>query len=106
MDYSGWLKHTITVAPFTGKSAYGDPTYGAKVTRAARVEAKQVLVRKPGGQEVQAEHVIYTASAIGAQDRVWLPGVDSSDDSLTKVPAATNQSPNKSGTQILYRTML
>lgn len=69
------LHQRVQVARQTGMSDYGDPTWGAPVEVAARIEPTTKIVMAPGGgQQFQAEILVIVESGIQAEDRVWLPG--------------------------------
>jgi hypothetical protein len=101
-----WFVDTVTVAAVTGKDSYGKPSFGAKTAVKARVQAVRKLVRSSTGNESVSSHVIFTETAINLTDRVWLPGVDSSNDSLAKVPLTINADHDKAGRVTLYEVTL
>jgi hypothetical protein len=82
------LTDTITVSAFTGVNASGDPTFGAQSTKLARVEAGYSRIIDINGNERQSTHTVVTESAIGIEDRVWLPGDDTADTQEGKRPVA------------------
>ena len=51
VDIRPWFKDTITVAPMTGASDVGEPTYGDKYTVKCRVERAERKVVAGDGQE-------------------------------------------------------
>ncbi|MEV6569926.1 hypothetical protein [Streptomyces sp. NPDC051577] len=55
----GWLlRHTVTIEPYLGDSAYG-PRYGPPVAARAFVEERIRTVRNPRGEEVVASTTVY-----------------------------------------------
>jgi hypothetical protein len=60
----------------TGIDGYGKPTFAAAVTRAAIVELRPKLLRRPDGQEVMASATVTFLGnvAIAVEDRLTLPG--------------------------------
>lgn len=66
---------TVTVAPKTGRDAYGQPTYGAAVSYAARIVAKHQLVRGPDGLDVVSTHKVLLMSTanVTPQDQITMP---------------------------------
>jgi hypothetical protein len=77
MGFSDWLDmcpHTVTVEPFVSLDQYGAKTYGAAVTRRARVQGKTRMVRTMTGEESVSHITVYLApGTIGVQDRITLP---------------------------------
>lgn len=68
---------TIYVAPFTGNnSTTGKPTWGTPVAYAARVESKKQVIDVAPGTKVSSNIAVYTPAVVSEQDRVWLPGVN------------------------------
>jgi hypothetical protein len=69
------LTQTITLEPHTGQDAYGQPTYGAAVAHAARVEWVEVLVQTPTGAERSPRQLVFLAGPAipDLRDRLTLP---------------------------------
>jgi hypothetical protein len=94
MDVTHLLQQTITIAPRTGMGADGTPTYGAQATRACRVEYAQGVVREgQDGTEIRTRATIITLAAIGPEDRVWLPGADTSSTAAARLPGPNGCQP-------------
>lgn len=106
MDFTSWLVDTITVAAPSGVSNYGDPTFGASSTLAARVQSKRQIIKARDGEEIISDHVIYTANAIAPDSRVWLPGDDTGDANEARRVLATYETHDKPGAVVLYKTLL
>ena len=70
------MQRTAYYAPITGRTAYGDPTFGTPVAIKARVQDAQEIDRrkKMGGSEQRIETVVYTYTAVPVGSRFWLPG--------------------------------
>jgi hypothetical protein len=79
----GFLAQTITVRSQTGAAADGgDPVFGPPRCVAARVQPG----RDRNEDEISHTHVVYAASEIKADDRVWFPGDTTSDDTKARKP--------------------
>lgn len=69
------LHQRVTVEPLTGRSEYGDPTYGpAGDPLPCRIEPTTKIVLTGEGQQYQASHLIVIESGIALGDRVEMPG--------------------------------
>lgn len=106
MNLNAWLIDTITVASVSGQNSHGDPTFGAQVSVAARVEPVQRRVRTPSGQEVIADIRILTATKIKYNDRIWVPGASTANATQSRVPISVQQSSTKAGAFTLYEVLL
>lgn len=77
MGFSLWASmcpHTVIVEPFVSLNEYGNPTYGAGVSRKARVQGKTQMITTMTGEEKVSLVTVYLASGtVGAQDRITLP---------------------------------
>lgn len=99
------LSDVVTVAPFTGTNASGDPSFGAQVTYPARVEHGLLLFRTPDGNEVQSTHVVVTSTEIDRRSRVWLPGDDTADTAEARHAVDVRKAPQPTpGGSTLYET--
>lgn len=66
---------TIYVAAYQGLNATGKPTYGTPAALACRVEQSQGVARNGArGTKNTVAALIFSLTALGPQDRVWLPG--------------------------------
>ena len=73
-DFLDFCPHTVTVEPFSSIDQYGTMTYGAAVSRKARVQGKTQMVTTVAGEEAVSHITVYMApGTIGAQDRLTLP---------------------------------
>jgi len=92
-DWSNLMAQTVTIAPFSGTSAYGATTYGAAVSYGARVIYKSKLIRTPDGAEKVARGQVWlaTVNAISVQDQITLP------DGTTPVILTVEQIPDENG---------
>lgn len=100
------LKQTINVAPYSSALRAGDPTFGAAVAVSAYIEDKIITVRGPSGNELKTSKLIITASAIGLQDRVWLPGDSTSDRTKGRSPVSVETFVDEVGNADHYETYL
>ena len=76
MNLTSWFKDTITVKRMTGVDNAGQPTYGDAETVKCRVERTLKKIVNADGQEVMSDAQIALAETVGLQDRIWLPGQD------------------------------
>jgi hypothetical protein len=108
VNVSSWFKDSIGWAPLSGTSASGDPTYGATQTGIpARWERETVVVgHTADGAEIVSNDTIYTAAAIGLNDRVWIPGVSTTNPALARLALQVKAEKDKSGTAIFYKVRL
>lgn len=67
------LTDTISISSPSGIDNYGESTWGATTTAAARVENINEVIVGTDQNEYQATHVIATETAISYEDRIWLP---------------------------------
>lgn len=93
------LNQTIAVASqFGSPSDFGELSYAAPTTGiAARVERRRTVTVNDDGDEIFSDTMIYTETDIGEHDRVWLPGIDSGDDTLARLPKAVERVPDEDG---------
>lgn len=75
MSFGDYMVDTITLADRSGVTG-GTPSYDAQYTAVARVEDSDKKIIGTDGNELQAEHVIATETAIKTTTRIWLPGDD------------------------------
>jgi len=106
MNPQSWFVDTVTVARKTGKSSYGDPTFGAQFTIKARVENYTQLVVDPDGNEQRANHRIATQNQIYDTDRIWLPGDNTSSSDAARRAIKVAKATTKSGSALLYEVWL
>ena len=106
MSLAHLLTDTVTVAARSGVSGAGDPTYGSQTTVTARVEHGSKLVKASDGREIQAEHTVLTTTAVGLQDRLWLPGDDTGDATKARLPVANKIASTPTGALTIYETYL
>lgn len=74
-DFSDLMVHTILIAPRTGQSSYGKPTYGADVSLDGRIMRKVKKVVTDSGEERMSDRTVVLALArsVSILDRVTLP---------------------------------
>ena len=59
----GLYKQFVTVAPYTGRDGYGQPTYGTGISHRVRIAGNRRLFTNDKGEEVLATHDIWFAAA-------------------------------------------
>jgi len=106
MNITSWLNQTIYVATKTGVDAFGNPTWGAPTAVKARVEGRMQRVVDTSGVEVVSDKQILTLTQIGQEDRIWLPGEDTSDTSKARIPKAIAEAPAKDGATQFWQVYL
>lgn len=106
MSITGWLRQTAYKASVTGTDSYGKPSYGAPVAVPVRVELESRMVRTAQGEQVQSSHKLWSLTAIAVTDRVWLPGSNSADATVSKLPLAVNAVGDKAGARTLFEVWL
>lgn len=80
MDVRSSMREKIAVRPVTGRSATGDPVYGAaELEVPARVERLAEVVAGADGTTLQESHRLFTVRELKKSDLVFLEGEDSSD---------------------------
>lgn len=105
MNIRHLLTQTVTVAAYTSANGYGEPGYGPQRPIPARVEVEDGVQNAGEGEEATVTATIYTAERIGPQDRVWLPGTDTSSVSAArKTMAADDAVPLRGSTPDFYVT--
>lgn len=81
------MDETIYVAAATTtRDSQGQPTWGAAAARSVSVEPSTRIVPGAGGEEIQTSHLIFTNTAIGKMDRIWMPGDSSADATKARRP--------------------
>lgn len=106
MNLDSWMVDTVIVAPRVGADSRGMPTYGAQTTVQARVESKSLLALAPTRNELKFDHKICTLTPINPDDRVWLPGDDTTSTDAAKRPISIDFAYTKFGDFTLYVTYL
>jgi len=93
-DFLKWFNQIVTIEPFTGVNAYGEPQYGAAVQYSAFVQRKTKLVRDRMGQEVVSTAQVYLDGSVdvGIQDRITLP--DGSQPVILSIEALSDETGN------------
>lgn len=80
------LRQTITVQHFLGSDEFGNPSYGAPTSYSCRIRDLQKLIETAAGTQAVAAAEVLTTGNVGLQDRVWLPGRDTSDPNAAQTP--------------------
>lgn len=83
------LQQSIAYAAASSRDSHGDITYGSTSTGIkARVIRRPQTVTSSAGEVLVSDVQILTETAIGINDRVWLPDDSSSDATLARTPKA------------------
>lgn len=108
MNLTSWYRDLIGWAAVSGASAAGDPTYGSVQTGIpARVEAEVTVVgHAADGSEIVSNHTIYTNAAISADDKVWMPGLSTSNLALARRVLESKPNEDRNGKVAFYRVRL
>lgn len=106
MSLSSWLTQTAYRAAVTGTDSYGRPSYGTPASFRVRVELEVRMVRNAQGEEVQSTHKLWSLTPVSVTDRLWLPGTDSTNADVSKLPLAVNAVGDKSASRTLYEVRL
>ena len=102
----GLLLQTIYTAARTGIGAV-DPTYGTPASMAARVELRTATTKSADGLERTTDYLIFTTTAVGLLDRVWLPGeYTSASDGKHRLPASVERVVDWTGAVTHYEIRL
>lgn len=94
-DWHDCMKQSIVWHPFTGRSAYGKPTYGTAVTVSpCRVVYKDFWFRKPDGSEVIAKGIVWLGQyyRISVEDKIVLP--DGTDHPILMAESYSDEEPS------------
>lgn len=101
------MQRTAYYAPITGRSSYGDPTFGSATAVKVRDQQAFEVDRKKGsgGSEQRAEVVLYAYAAVPIGARFWLPGVTRTAQNARKVLQAGIHRSSTDG-HVLYKIRL
>ena len=102
MNIAGRLNSTITVKSQSGAGTAGDPTYGSGTSVSARVQYGKDRTET----EIAHDVVLYTTTEIKPDDRIWLPGDSTSDDTLARRPKKVSRSRSFGDADTLWKTLL
>lgn len=97
------MAQTFSYALLTGRDANGKPTMGAVSTAAGRFQPMRKLIRDAKGNDAMASSVLYTATALTLNHRVWAPGDSSADFNLSRRPIAIDTHVDGAGVTIFYK---
>ena len=100
------LRETIYVAAASSVDAAGDASFAAAASRLARVVNISDTIEQADGTKLKATVAIITEAEIPMNSRVWLPGVDQSNNSLARVPRFVERAVDEKGNLDFYRTKL
>lgn len=97
MNLTGWLNQVITVQSPTGSSNYGDPTWSNRRSVRARVQLRRTKTRSAAGEVVDMTHELFTLEALTINDRIWIPGADTTDAKQARRPVNVTAVVDKAG---------
>tara|TARA_Y100001938_G_scaffold138943_1_gene205139 strand:- start:136 stop:462 length:327 start_codon:yes stop_codon:yes gene_type:complete len=100
------LRETIYVATASSVDAAGDATFAAAASRLARVVNVSDTIEQADGTKLKTTVAIITEAEIPMNARVWLPGVDQTDNSLSRVPRFVERAVDERGNLDFFRTKL
>ena len=100
------LRETIYVAAASSVDAAGDASFAAAASRLARVVNISDTIEQADGTKLKTTVAIITEAEIPMNSRVWLPGVDQSNNSLARVPRFVERAVDEKGNLDFYRTKL
>lgn len=106
MNLLSKMHQTVTFATKATVDGYGDPTFSAQTAISARVESKRDILRGTDGTEIESNHVVFSATQIPLDARVWLPGDNTADDSAARRVVDSRAIPSLRNTQVLYEARL
>lgn len=71
---SGFMPHTVTIAPYTVKNNYGEDTYTTTRTASAYVEPSQnITVGNQINEELRSKQAFIADISITLRDKITLP---------------------------------
>lgn len=100
------LCQTIYVAHKTAESQAAVPTYGTPSAVRARVNQKTGTAFTADGDEVTTSHELISATEIVLTDRIWLPGLSSSDSTKAILPKQINPGYDVNGVITHWQVLL
>jgi hypothetical protein len=107
MTFDHILTQTCTVIDVTGRSASGDPTFGAPRTVACRYESSMRRRRSASGDFIEPwKNVVYVAEEIAKGSLVFPPGVDTSNRNNALPVTYVGFSSTPDGADTLYEVYL
>jgi hypothetical protein len=81
------MSSTVYVAKPSGTVGNdGLPTYGSPAAVKCQIEQVSKIITTSNGEELTTTHALLFPSVIGNLDRIWLPGISSSDATLARLP--------------------
>lgn len=109
MNPARWFTTSILVAPYTGVSAWGEPSYGPAVRRVARVEWTNEVTQD---ERAVTTATVLTVERLNPKDRVWLPSLslvapadgDASDATKARLVESCTAAPRVGGGVAFYET--
>lgn len=101
MSIESWLVDRCTVSRMLDtRDGHGDKQFAPQEVIACRHERGSQKVRDGDGDETISTDQLATVIAIGANDRVWLPGTDTSDPRKARTPVGVDSARSKDGVRL------
>ena len=100
------LDQAVSVAVPSTVNSDGELSYGTPVSVACRLQKNARIMKTPDGQDIISDTQILTLTAIGEQDRIWLPGQSTSDATLARTPQLVKSIQMISGGSTVYEAFL
>ena len=100
------LDQTVSVAAPNAVNSDGELSYGAPASVACRLQRNARIMKTTDGQDIISDTQILTLTAIGEQDRIWLPGQSTSDQALARTPQLVKSIQMISGGSTVYEAFL
>ena len=102
MDIRHAFRQSFTFAQKTGVSDYGEPLFGVKQSGTCREQRKALIVVSPTGTEEQSDAQLFTLEPLEVEDRVWLPGADTTKDEQARRVLSVEHHRDLAGVLIYY----
>lgn len=92
------LKQVVNIAsPTSSRTARGDRTFSTPTEICVRIEQDEEIIQRVDGNLRRSTHLVISTDQIREGDRIWLPGVDETDDTLAREVLSVLESPNEKG---------
>lgn len=102
MNLETLLTSSITIASQASVDTHGDPSYGSPRTVRARIQP----ARGRDEEEIEHEHVILCGEVISPDDRIWLPGDDTTSADAARRPLSVEEQRDRWGEPKLWTVLL
>ncbi len=91
------MTETVTIADESGRSNYGDPTFGAQSSIDAKVFFLDSTIIGVDGNEYRSTAKFATETEVTYLHRVWLPGDSTGDNTAARRPLMIKTATNPRG---------